>query len=409
MTLRTLVLVAGVLVLPWPASAQGTPTADSPWASWLGCWDLRTENLTDGEVDPVVAAARNALPSTRNGGIRICVTPTDDAKTVRHQTIVNDETVLEETMTADGRDRPFKEESCTGTRRAEWSSNRRQLFSRATLECEGQPTRTVSSLMMLVTGPTWVDVQSMEVSGNRSVRIRRYGLSRDQSFVNGRAASARDATSIVRRLTIDEVIEASKHVEPEVLQAAIVEVGNKFPLNSERLVSMDEAGVPGSVVDIMVALTFPDRFVVEKASSGGFSTAWGGGGYDPWAISSPYAYLGMFSPFAYGYYGYYDPIYGPGYGWVPVNPSPPEPDANGRVVKDRGYTRVSPRRPDPVRVNGVGVVDRSGVGGADAGSTSGSGSGSSGGSSGVSTGGYSSGSGGSGSGRTAQPRPPGGR
>ena len=104
MTLRTLVLVAGVLALPWPASAQGTPAADSPWASWLGCWDLRTENLTDGELDPVVAAARNAVPSTRNGGIRICVTPTDDAKTVRHQTIVKDETVLEETITADGRD-----------------------------------------------------------------------------------------------------------------------------------------------------------------------------------------------------------------------------------------------------------------------------------------------------------------
>lgn len=406
MTLRTLVLVAAVLALPWPASAQDTPTVDSPWASWLGCWDLKTENLTDGEVDPLVAAARNALPSTRSGGIRICVTPTDAADTVRHQTIVNDESVLDETIAADGREHPFTEEACKGTRRAEWSSTGRQLFSRATLTCEDQPTRTISSLMMLVTGPTWVDVQSMEVSGRRSVRVRRYGLSRDQSFVNGRSASAGDATTIVRRLAIEEVIEASKKVEPEVLQAAIVEVGTKFPLNSERLVAIDEAGVPGSVVDIMVALTFPEKFVVEQASSGGFTTAWGGGGYDPWAISSPYAYLGMYSPFAYGYYGYYDPIYGPGYGWVPVNPDETDPDAGGRAVNSRGYTRVSPRRPDPVRVNGNGVVDRSGAGGS---TDSGSGSGSSGGSSGVSSGGYSGGSGSSGSGRTAQPRPPGGR
>lgn len=409
MTLRTFVLAAGVLVLPWPASAQSAATADSRWAPWLGCWDLRTENLTDGEVDPVVAAARTALPSTRSGGVRICVTPTDSADTVRHQTIVNDESVLDEMIAADGREHEITEDACKGTRRAEWSTTGRQLFTRATLTCEGQPTRTISSLTMMVTGPTWVDVQSMEVEGRRSVRVRRYGLSRDQSFVNGRPESARDATAIVRRLAVEEVIEASKMVEPEVLQAAIVEVGAKFPLNSERLVALDEAGVPGQVVDVMVALTFPEKFVIERASSGGgFTTAWGGGGYDPWAISSPYAYLGMYSPFAFGYYGYYDPIYGPGYGWVPVNPGEVEPDAGGRAVNNRGYTRVAPREPDPVRVNAGGVVDRSGAGGST-GSGSGSGSGSDGGSSGVSSGGYSGGSGSSGSGRTAQPRPPGGR
>ena len=32
-------------------------------------------------------------------------------------------------------------------------------------------------------GPTWVDVQMAEVRGNRSVRVRRYGLSREQRRV----------------------------------------------------------------------------------------------------------------------------------------------------------------------------------------------------------------------------------
>lgn len=397
------VLVAGFLAVPGAASAQDSPATDSRWAAWMGCWDIRTENLTDGTVDPVVAAARNALPSTRSGGVRICVTPTESANTVRHQTIVNDESVLDETIVADGREHAIEEGECNGTRRAEWSSTARQLFTRATLSCEGQPTRTISSLMMMVAGPTWVDVQSMEVSGRRSVRIRRYGLSRDQSFVNGRPESARNATSIVRRLSIGEVTEASRKVEPEVLQAAIVEVGAKFPLDGKRLVELDRAGVPGPVVDVMVALTFPEKFIVESGSSGGYTTAWGGGGYDPWAISSPYAYLGMYSPFAYRYYGYYDPIFGPGYGWVPVDPGEDDPDAGGRVVKGRGYTRVSPRRPVPVHTAG-GVVDRSGRGGANGAN---SGSGSDDGSSGATSGGYKGGS--SGSGRTAKPRPPGGR
>ncbi len=406
MTLRMLVLVAAVAI-PSAAGAQHAPAPDPRWEPWLGCWDLRTENLTDGDVDPVVAAARTALPSTRSGGIRICATPTDSSDTVRHQTIVNDESVFEEQITADGRDHPIDQEACEGTRRAQWSTTARQLFTSATVTCKGQPARTISGLMMMVTGPTWVDIQSMEVNGQRGVRVRRYGLSRDQSFVNGRPAASREATTVVRRLTIDEVIEAASEVDAEVLQAAIMEVGAKFPLNAERLSAMGEAGVPGSVVDVMVALTFPEKFVIERSGGGGYTSAWGGGGYDPWALSSPYAWLGMYSPFAYGYYGYYDPVYGPGYGWVPVNPGDLEPDAGGRAVKGQGYTRVSPRQPAPIRVNAGDRVDRSGAGGT---TDSGSGSGSTGGgSSGASSGGYSGGGSSDSGGRTAKPRPPGGR
>jgi hypothetical protein len=215
------------------------------------------------------------------------------------------------------------------------------------------------------------------------------------------------------RWTIDEVKEASQRTAPEVLQAAIVEVGGKHPLSAKRLVELDEAGVPGPVIDVMVALSFPEKFVVEQPSGSSYGGGgWGGfgGTLDPWLISSDLAWLGMYAPFGYQYYGYYDPRYGAGWGnWVGVTPpiaTTPTDTPDGRVVNGLGYTRVRPRDPEPRVAGGSG--DRSGSGDSGRGS---SGSGSSGGS-GVTSGGYtsggSSGDSGGGSGRTAVPRPPGG-
>ncbi|MDH4065701.1 MAG: hypothetical protein OEW19_14990, partial [Acidobacteriota bacterium] len=45
-------------------------------------------------------------------------------------------------------------------------------------------------LSMMVPGPTWVDVQMVDVNGQRSVRVRRYGLSREQARAGGRAATS---------------------------------------------------------------------------------------------------------------------------------------------------------------------------------------------------------------------------
>jgi hypothetical protein len=135
-----------------------------------------------------------------------------------------------------------------------------------------------------------------------------------------------------------------------------------------------------------------------------------GGTLDPWLISSELAWLSLYSPFGYQYYGYYDPRYGPGWGnWVgvapPINGDIAPPDSNGRVINGLGYTRVRPRDPEP-RVGGF--VDRSGTttSGRDGGSSNGSGGSGNG---GATSGGYTSGgASGGGSGRTAVPRPPGG-
>ena len=246
--------------------------------------------------------------------------------------------------------------------------------------------------------------------------MRRYGLSRGQ-----RSSARTDGVALTERWTIDEVKDAASHTAPEVLQAALIEVGAELLLNARRLVELDEAGVPGPVVDVMVALSFPEKFTIERTDSnysssyGGYTGGFGGTLYS-WLVASELAWLSLYSPFGYQDYGYYDPRDGPGWGnWVGVVPPPPvgggaAEDPNGRVVNGLGYTRVRPREPEP-RVSG-GVVDRSGSSGGRDGGLTGSGN-SGGGGSGATSGGYTSGGGGGasggGSGRTAVPRPPGGR
>jgi hypothetical protein len=158
-------------------------------------------------------------------------------------------------------------------------------------------------------------------------------------------------------------------------------------------------------VDILVALSYPDRFVVERtrdsrAAGGGFFT-------DPFfldygflspldgAFYAPYYY----TPFAYSSYGrFYNPgFFSPGI-IVADGSSEPQPSGTGRVVNGLGYTRIREREPER------GASTSSGSGSSVAGAaSSGSSSGGSVSSQGFSSGGSSGGSSGDG-GRTAVPR-----
>jgi hypothetical protein len=415
MAIRAFVFALGMTAVPVLGFAQTAPV-DPRWAPYLGCWQLQRESLGSATADLAAIASRRARAGEAREDVMICVTPAQEANAVSQQTVLNGESVLDEIVAADGTARTGEDGSCRSTRRAEWSRSGRQLFTRGTVSCAGQPERTITGLSLVMPGPTWVDVQMTEVRGNRSVRVRRYGLSREQ-----RRSARSDGVALTERWTIDEVKDAASHTAPEVLQAALIEVGAKLPLNARRLVELDDAGVPGPVLDVMVALSFPEKFTIERTDSN-YSSSYGGytGGFggtlDPWLVASELAWLSLYSPFGYQYYGYYDPRYGPGWGnWVGVVPPPPvgggaAEDPNGRVVNGLGYTRVRPREPEP-RVSG-GVVDRSGSSGGRDGGSTGSGNSGSGGS-GATSGGYTSGGGGGasggGSGRTAVPRPPGGR
>ena len=393
------------LAVSAPALAQqpaATPV-DPRWTAWLGCWQQLEETVKDENL--AEPGRRNTVPTK---GVVVCVTPADSAAAVRLETIIERQAALEDTVVADGSNRTIDEADCQGSQRAQWSGNGRRLFARAELSCADGTRREISGLATMAPGPVWVDVQAASVNGRESIRVRRYRRSPDQSHAGSRLTReqlAEAATAAARQsatFTIDEVKEAAANLAPSALEAALIETDAGFPLNARRLKELDAAGVSDRVLDLMIALSFPNHFVVERrrSSSQGFGSGllgdagWLGGGYDLFGYdlfgydSFPYRY----APFGYGMWGFYDSYYlgGRTYGVA----ADPQPSGEGRVVDGRGYTRVRAREPQPTGGQG-GQGGFAGGGGPSSGGAGNSG--------GVTSQGYSGGGGG-GSGRTAVSR-----
>ena len=454
--LAVVLLIAGLA--PWVAAAQNGASADAGWTAWLGCWELLQDDTRAASAFVPRGAPRRPAPRA-NSDMRVCVVPDGPDAGVKMTTWAADRVVLEQSILADGTQQPLQETDCRGFQRSEWSATRRQLFTHAELECKDQPRRVVSGLTVMAAGSTWIDIQALEVAGDPTVRVRRYQRAADQSSLAGSPGLAERANVESQRLAaaplgLDDVIEASSKVAPKAIEAMLVETRATFNLNARALVRLQKAGVPANVTDLMVAQSFPERFVVERQADAGsfysysasspFSAAFGSSydfspyGYDPYGYS-PYGYPAYgyspygYSPFAYLYwsqpYGS-SPSYqfgsSGGVGAIPGRDGQTDP---GRAVAGRGYTRVRPRDAgDAAQAGGTtssgaessstgsarsgtrssgGSVSRGGYssgGGSSSGGSSGGssdGGSSSGGGGGSSTGGSSSGGGG---GRTAQPR-----
>jgi hypothetical protein len=403
---------SGVALLLFAVPAYAQTTADPRWSRWTGCWELVTEDSREGAPSPSSTGRAPRSQPRDPARPQVCVERSDGGATFT--TRVGTQTPIVQTVVADGTDRPITEDGCTGTQRTEWSADGLRLYARAEMTCkDDQGTRRVSGLAMLGPDGRWTDVQSVDVAGRESYRVRNYRRTDETRPASGISATA---------LTLDDVKEASAKVSPRALEAALVETRASFNLSSKRLLDLQAAGVPASVVDLMVALSYPDRFVIERRAAvdrayvpiiddpfttfgWGFGPGWPYDFYSPlYGAFSPYYY----SPFAYQYYGGYNPFYYGGGGWYVVNPggggggvvAPDRPSGQGRVVDGQGYTRVRPRESEPVATSHGGGSTASSTGGG------GASSGSSGGSS-ASPAGFSSGGGGGGSdggGRTAQPR-----
>jgi hypothetical protein len=394
--MKALLFAAALMMAAVPAAAQ---TADSRWEPFLGCWDLTADNVREGS--PAAAQLADLPLATRSpsdAGPRVCVTRAPEGA-ARFETTVRGQAAIDQTLVADGTSRPLNDAECRGTQRAEFSNDGLRLFSRAELTCEGDAgPRRVSGISLLAVNGMWLDIQAVEIAGRETVRVRRYYRAEGQPPIPR-------ATLGASNLSLDDVKEASAKTAPRALEAALVETNAGFFLSGKQLVDLDDAGVPDSVTDLIVALSYPERFVVERTARGGG----GGGGTfvdDPfglgWAFGYPAFYddfyysPSYYSPFGYSRYGYrgYNEAFGGGIVISPVNPEP-QPSGNARAVDGQGYTRVRPRETAPAE----GSVIRT----SDSGSTGGSSS-SGGGSSGTASSGGGSSSGGDGGGRTAQPR-----
>jgi hypothetical protein len=341
--MKLLALASALSLFPAAAGAQNT--ADSRWNTWLGCWELVLESSREPETAPdlvqrEVTPQRDPAPRGQ-----VCVRPAPNGATFT--TSVDTQAPLEQTVIADGVDHPMVDNDCRGTQRSEWSRNGLILFARATLTCAGgKDDRIVSGLSIVGPGETWIDIQAAQIDGQENVRVRRYRRVEQRS---------RGTRSRARSLSLDEVQEASGKVSAGALEAALVETNSTFNLTGKRLIALQAAGVPPSVTDLMVALSYPDQFVVEPRRRADRLATWSIGD-DPFVGGWTYGPIwsnnyGFYSPF----YDYYSPFYfspftysylsgGTSYVVIDGGASQPgRPSGAARVVDGLGYTRVRPR------------------------------------------------------------------
>jgi len=231
------------------------------------------------------------------------------------------------------------------------------------------------------------------------------------------------------RLSADDALDMSRNVDMQVAEAWLNETGQVFSVDARTLVRLADAGMPSRMIDLLVALSYPQTFAVRPSttSGGGGSvgnfggtrigtmssygvtrsmcdamySGYGGLGFYGSAYNGCYGssqYGNMYSRYGYGsrygngyYYGN-QPIIIINRGDIPTSGQ----SNNARAVNGRGYTRSEPSATSS---------GYSGSSGSSSSSRGSSGSGSSG--SGSTSGGSSSGgdAGGSSSGgRTAKAR-----
>ena len=362
------IALAGVALIAGssPARAQNAGT-DLRWRAWLGCWN-----------------SAEAPSSTL-----MCVLPAVGPSAVDIATVVRGRIVNREHVFADGNRHPVAKDDCVGGETATWSATGKRVYLKAEYTCLGDEQREVSTVIAMSRDGEWLNVQGVHAGGNDAVRVVRYRPANDTVAMGPaltaqfRSTSLSSATARVAAgapFSTSDVIEASQRLSTPVVEALLAARNENLHVDAKALVEMADAGVPGRVTDMIVALSYPGTLALDVADnqvaprptvagaaggSGSAALATAPSYCDAYTRYSPYA----FSPYAwdYGcpmlsYYGdYYSPYalygyspywgyggFGLGYGggWYPgqvvvVTQGSPTVPGHGRVINGRGYAQGS--------------------------------------------------------------------
>lgn len=312
-----------------PASAQDVArTGDAGWAPLQGCWM------------PVGAPAEEGL---------LCVRPAADGPGVELLAVADGEATVSRRIVTDGQPRPVSQEGCEGTEQAELSSDRSRLYLRSELVCEGGVQRTSTGVISFPSPGQWLDVEAVEVGGQSAAWVQWYREAPNEAvreagmehLTADRGMAIRSARLAASRpLTAVDVVEASRKVDAEAVRTLVAQRAEPFALDAETLIALADAGVPDDVIDVMVAVTYPETFALGDEAAEAQprpSDRMARQIYmDPYY--SPYSYRyrrGLYAP--WGYWGGHYPGYG---GYRPaVVVVEPRSTGHGRVVNGRGYSR----------------------------------------------------------------------
>lgn len=349
--------LCGIGAAPASARAQN-PTVDSRWLAYLGCW----RSIEIGRESTVCL-----VPGGGGGAETAAV---DLVMLDSGQVIAAEQIIAGQRIETARRD-------CTGWQSAQWSGVSDRLYLRSEETCPGWGTRTGTGLIALTYEGQLLYIQGNTLGGKTGVRVQRYReaaaeLDLPSEVKDALRALSTDLTATAwaraaaaAPLAIDDLAEASRALDVEVVEAWLVARGGSFRLDAARLVALAKAGVPSRITDLMIALSNPGVFVVDASARGvrRVSTPVAPGAVPPaYPVSAQYGACGiqyLFLPFYSSYCDAYAFRYPYPFGWYPVSivytggtsggAGGGNSRSHGRVVNGRGYQEGTSTSSDVVR------------------------------------------------------------
>ena len=342
---RVGVLAAGLLAASAPTAAGQSAIYGAGLQAWLGCWSAETWTTRTETAPPIV-----------------CIVPTSDRNLADVLTVQDGRIVSRETLDATGRSRAIDADRCTGTRSATWSRDGRRLFVRSSARCAGVQTST-SGILTITAQGDWLDVEGLAAGGATSVRVARYREVVPLASLPPNVRSTLGAQSLATRsvrvassapVRAEDVLEASRAVDSTVLEAWILERGQRVDISAGEVGALMTAGLPARVADALAAVADPQSYALVRGDEERMGTAGSSTYYD-----SYYDTYGV--PLGWGWgWGYYLPgrsRYGRGHrdGWRYGHYRPPLVIVRGHDGRPRGRGPQGPggRRPGDGRDGGA--------------------------------------------------------
>ena len=293
-----MVLVATALLglAATPARAQNT-TIDSRWIAYLGCWE----------------SVGGAKPSV------VCIVPAADTSAVDLVTIENGEVTKAEQILATGAPVETIRGECTGRQSAEWSTVSSRLYLRSQERCPDWGTRTGTGMLAMSRDGLLLYIQGSTVGTKTGVRVQRYREAETDLVLPSEVKDALDAMHLdvsvtaeahataTAPLAVEDLSEASRELDAEVVEAWLIERGGSFTVDAKRLVSLANAGVPSRITDLLIALSHPGVFTVDARSRNArrveTEESYGAGAGPSYPATPWYGSCAMeYMPFTYGSY-----------------------------------------------------------------------------------------------------------
>jgi hypothetical protein len=351
----------GLAALAHPVAGQVASGVDARWLPFVGCWEAvggeDELGLLCFRLDEQGAALTNYVDGV--------------VASVEH-------------LVADGSRQTVDVDGCSGWESVAFSEDGRRAFTTTEFNCGLGDSRLGSGVMAFVGQDAWVDIRTVQAGDAPFAWVQEYRVAsaervaqqgvRDPALGLGMAVrSARAAAGAT--IGLDDVVEASSRMDAKAVETWLVAKRDNLRPTGRDLLALADAGVPDEVIDAVVAVSHPERFVVEAAGPVerpegqprpthyrgymAFNPFWG----PVW--NDPYSFYGYgYAPYGYGSYGYRYPGYGYGYwgyspGYVIVEP---RSTSGGRIFNGTGYRGSTSSGGRAARPRGGEVVPSYSVG-----------------------------------------------